>query len=117
QLFRFVTQHRLLTDPRPGGQTPGEYSGAVAAVLTEALAEQLRSLGLDPVGAQPWGEAAVGFIRAASLWWLDNPSAMTRPQLTEYLAALLWGGAAGVFQSAGQQVDGRPAPGVFAALE
>jgi AcrR family transcriptional regulator len=116
QLFRFVTQNRLLTEARPGEPTPAEFSGAVTDLLTAALAEQLRSCGLDPVGAQPWGEAAVGFIRAASLWWLDHPQAMTRPQLTEYLAALLWGGAAGVYQSTGRRVDGRPAPGVFAPL-
>lgn len=117
KLFRFVTQNRLLTEARPGEPTPAEFSGAVTALLTEALGEQLRSIGLDPAGAQPWGEAAVGFIRAASLWWLDNPGAMNRPQLTEYLSALLWGGAAGVYQSAGREVDGRPGAGVFAALD
>jgi hypothetical protein len=41
---------------------------------------------------------------------------MTRPQLREYLAALLWGGGAGVFQLAGREVDPRPGAGVFAAL-
>lgn len=116
QLFRFVTEHRLLTPTRPGEPTPAEFSSAVAAVLTAPLGAQLRSCGLDPAGAQPWGEAALGFIRAASLWWLDHPEAMTRVQLAEYLAALLWGGAAGVYRSAGRDVDGRPAPGVFRAL-
>jgi AcrR family transcriptional regulator len=105
QLFRFVTQHGR-----------GEYSAAVVDVLTAALGEQLRTIGLDPAGAQPWGAAVVGFIRSASLWWLDNPEAMTREQLREYLAALLWGGGAGLFQLAGRNVDGRPRPGVFRAL-
>jgi hypothetical protein len=41
---------------------------------------------------------------------------MTRPQLSDYLAALLWGGGAGVYQSAGVEVDARPRPGVFAPL-
>lgn len=116
KLFRFVTQNRLLTQARPGEPTPAEFSGAVTAVLTEELGEQLRSCGLDPAGAQPWGEASVGFIRAASLWWLDHSDTMTRPRLTEYLTALLWGGAAGVYRSAGREVDDRPAPGVFAPL-
>jgi AcrR family transcriptional regulator len=108
QLFRFVTQHRLRDD--------AEFSRPVADVLTHALGEQLRAIGLDPGGARPWGEAVVGFIRAASLWWLDNPTAMTRAQLREYLAALLWGGGAGVFQLAGREVDPRPARGVFVPL-
>jgi AcrR family transcriptional regulator len=113
-LFRFITQSRLLNETRVGEPTAAEFSRPVAEVLTAALGEQLRSIGLDPAGARPWGEAAVGFIRAASLWWLDNPEAMTRAQLREYLAALLWGGGAGVFQLAGRAVDARPQPGVFA---
>ena len=113
QLFRFVTQNRLL-----GGDQPAhtEFSGEVSAVLTAALSEQLRACGLDPRAAQPWADAMVGFIRAASLWWLNHPATMTRPELTDYLVALLWGGAAGVYQSAGRPVDARPGPGVFAAL-
>jgi AcrR family transcriptional regulator len=108
KLFRFITQHWQPAD--------AEFSRPVVDVLTAALGEQLRSIGLDPAGAQPWGEAAVGFIRAASLWWLDHPGTMTREQLREYLAALLWGGGAGVFQLAGREVDARPRRGVFAEL-
>ena len=108
QLFRFVTQHRMPAE--------AEFSRPVADVLTAALGEQLRTIGLDPSGARPWGEAVVGFIRAASLWWVDSPDSMTRAELREYLAALLWGGGAGVFQLAGREVDPRPRPEVFARL-
>jgi len=111
ELFRFVTQNRLFGEPRSV-----EFNNPVSDVLTAALGEQLRSVGLDPAGAQPWGQAVVGFIRAASLWWLDNPGSMTRQQLTDYLGALLWGGGAGIFQLAGRDVDARPATGVFAPL-
>ena len=41
---------------------------------------------------------------------------MTRGELADYLVALLWGGAAGVYQSAGRKVDARPGPGVFPGL-
>jgi AcrR family transcriptional regulator len=116
ELFRFITQNRLLNQARVGEPTPTEFSGPVADVLTAGLGAQLRSIGLDPAGAEPWGEAVVGFIRAASLWWIDHPGALTRRQLTEYLAALLWGGGAGIFQSVGHEVDARPAPGVFRPL-
>jgi AcrR family transcriptional regulator len=111
QLFRFVTQNRLFGDP-----ASIEFNNPVAEVLTTALGEQLRAIGLDPVGARPWGAAVVGFIRAASLWWLDHPGSMSRQQLTDYLGALLWGGGAGLFQLAGQDVDARPATGVFRPL-
>ena len=112
-LFRFVTENRLLSRRGSDEPTSAEYSGSVTAVLTEALAEQLAGVGLDPAAAQPWGEAVVGFIRAAGLWWLDHPDSMSRAQLTDYLGALLWGGAAGVYQAAGHETDPRPAPHVF----
>jgi AcrR family transcriptional regulator len=114
QLFRFVTQYRLLSGGDDSGKT--EYSGEVSALLTLALGEQLQACGLDPLAAQPWADAVVGFIRAASLWWLNHPDAMTRSELTDYLVALLWGGAAGVYQSAGRKVDARTGPGVFPPL-
>jgi AcrR family transcriptional regulator len=111
QLFRFVTQNRLFGDP-----TSVEFNNPVAEVLTAALGAQLRAAGFDPAGARPWGAAVVGFIRSASLWWLDHPGSMSRQQLTDYLGALLWGGGAGIFQLAGQDVDGRPAAGIFRPL-
>jgi AcrR family transcriptional regulator len=116
KLFRFITQNRLLNETRAGELTAADFSRPVADVLTAGLGEQLRAIGLDPAGARPWGEAVVGFIRAASLWWLDNPATMTRAELREYLAALLWGGGAGIFQLAGREVDARPRSGVFATL-
>ncbi len=117
QRFRFVTQHRVFNEARVGKPAAVETgSGAVAHVLTAALGEHLRLIGIDPVSASPWGEAVVGFIRAASLWWLDHPEQMTRRQLTDYLAALLWGGGAGVYQFAGQPVDSRPPDGIFGRL-
>ena len=88
----------------------------MADVLAEGLGDQLRRIGLDPAAARPWSDAVVGFIRAAGLWWLDHPGAMTRVELSEYLAALLWGGGAGLFQLAGIDVDARPRAGVFPPL-
>ncbi len=116
QLFRFATQNRVFNEAVVGTSAAQGFSHAIVDVLTASLGEQLRSIGLDPAGASPWGEGAVGFIRAASLWWLDHPEAMTRAQLTAYLAALLWGGGAGIFQAAGRDVDARPPTGVFRPL-
>ena len=53
QLFRFVTQHRLLSSGDDPGQT--EYSGEVSALLTLALGEQLQA-----VRPRPAGRPAVG---------------------------------------------------------
>lgn len=113
ELYRFVTESRALHEAKPGRPTVVEFSRPVADLLTAVLGAQLASLGLDPSRAQPWGEALVGFIQAASLWWIEHPDAMTRQQLTDYLSALVWGGIAGVRQGAGHEADPRPAPGIF----
>jgi AcrR family transcriptional regulator len=118
ELYRFVVHHPSLP-PEPGepvGRPCRTFSEVIADMLAEQLAGSLRAGGLDPSYAHPWGEAIVGFISAASLWWLDHPGAMSRTQLSDYLTALLWGGAAGVHQYAGQDVDARPPDGVFPLL-
>jgi AcrR family transcriptional regulator len=112
ELYRFLAQHPTIDDD--GGHRP--FSSVVADLLGAQLAAQLRAGELDPAYAQPWGEGIVGFIDAAGRWWLDHRSALSRAQLTDYLAALLWGGAAGVYQYVGQPADAKPAPGVFPPL-
>lgn len=114
ELYRFVSQN-----PLSGVQADGtctDFTFVVADLLTAQLSRHLSEGGLDPALAHPWSEAIVGFISAASLWWIDHRDAMTRQQLADYLSALLWGGAAGVYGSAGMPVDGRPAPGIFRRL-
>lgn len=111
QLYRFVVAHPDL-EPTEDGST-ATFSEVIADLLAQQLAAPLAAAGLDPSYAHPWGEAIVGFISAASLWWLDHPGAMSRGQLGDYLTALLWGGAAGVHLYAGRPADPRPAPGVF----
>jgi AcrR family transcriptional regulator len=114
ELYRFVVRHPYLE--ATGGASPATFSEVIADLLAEQLADPLRAGGLDPSYAHPWSEAIVGFISAASLWWVDHREAMTRQQLADYLAALLWGGAAGVHLYAGQPADPRPATGVFPLL-
>jgi AcrR family transcriptional regulator len=94
ELYRFVVAHPYL-EAEPGRE-PATFSDVIAAMLGEQLAASLRAQRLDPARAHPWAEAIVGFVSAASLWWLDHPGAMTRDELADYLAALLWGGAAGM---------------------
>lgn len=116
ELYRFVAQHPLVAASAASDGPGTDFSSVVAGLLTAQLESHLQALGLDPDSAHPWGESIVGFISAASLWWLDHREAMTRGQLADYLGSLLWGGAAGVYQSVGRQADARPAPGVFPPL-
>ncbi len=111
ELYRFVAQHPLIHTNTPTRMT--DFSTVVAGVLSSQLEAHLEEIGLDPALAHPWGEAIVGFINAASLWWLDHRDDMTREQLAAYLGSLLWGGAAGVYQYTGRKVDAKPPRGVF----
>jgi AcrR family transcriptional regulator len=96
QLYRFVIAHPYLE--AADSATSPTFGDVIAELLGAELASSLAARDLDPAGAHPWAEAIVGFISSASLWWLDNPAAMSRAQMGEYLAGLLWGGAAGVLQ-------------------
>lgn len=96
-LYRFVQSHPLIE--RPGGEVV-EFSTAVSDLLAGQLGDHLRAEGLDGALARPWADAIVGFVDAAGRWWLAHPDAMTRTELTVYLAALVWGGATGVHQFA-----------------
>ena len=113
ELYRFVAQHPLVDSD---DATSTDFSAVVAGLLAGSLERHLGELGLDPAFAHPWSESIVGFINAASLWWLDHREAMTREQLADYLGSLLWGGAAGVYQYVGRRVDAAPATGVFPRL-
>lgn len=92
EIFRFLAIHHVF-DPAVAGSKE-DFSAATAALLGELLGGYLAEQGRDPGLAHPWAEGVVGFIRAASLWWLDHRATMTRQQLAEYLSDLLWGGAA-----------------------
>jgi AcrR family transcriptional regulator len=116
ELYRFVAQHPLVEDTDAGDVAATDFSAVVARLLSGQLEQHLNELGLEPAFAHPWSESIVGFINAASLWWLDNRQAMSREQLADYLGSLLWGGAAGVYQYVGRRVDAKPAPGVFPRL-
>ncbi|MEP7021366.1 MAG: TetR/AcrR family transcriptional regulator [Pseudonocardiales bacterium] len=115
ELYHFVARHPLV-EQAAGASDVVDFSTVVAELLTQHLGTQLRAAGLDPAAAHPWGEAIVGFISAASIWWIDHRDAMSRRQLADYLSSLLWGGAAGVYQSVGLDVDAKPAPNVFPKL-
>jgi AcrR family transcriptional regulator len=94
QLYRFVMAHPEI-DTDAG---PAPFRSVIAEVIGEQSAQHLAAAGLDPSLARPWADGVVGFIDAASLWWLDAPQRVDRMQLAAHLSALLWGGAAGVYQ-------------------
>jgi AcrR family transcriptional regulator len=100
-LYHFIERHQPTTEQTEEVTDPNR-------LMAEAIAEQL-GRGLALVGssadlAHPWAEATVGFVRAAGLWWLENPTLMDREPLLEYLTTLLWDGAARIYATGSREL-------------
>jgi hypothetical protein len=60
--------------------------------MSLVIAEALSRAGRDTTPAPVWGAGLVGMVRAAADQWLADPAAMSRPELTQHLTDLAWGG-------------------------
>jgi AcrR family transcriptional regulator len=113
ELYRFAISHRR----DAVDDLVRDYTGSIGEIITQRLRDHLTAQGHDPAAATPWGIAMVGFIRAAGDWWVDHPDATTRDDLADYLTALLWGGAAGVYTLGGGTADRQVAAHLFPERE
>jgi AcrR family transcriptional regulator len=99
ELYRFVVR-RSFTD-RPLSRDPVTTNAAlISRALATIFAAQLRSLGLDPGGAQTWAHAGVGMVQAAGDWWLQDRT-LSREQLRDYLLMMAWGSLDAILQAGG----------------
>jgi AcrR family transcriptional regulator len=113
ELYRFAMTHQS----DAVDDVVRDYTAGIGEIITQRLREHLTEQGRDPAAAAPWGIAMVGLIRAAGDWWLDHRAAMSRDQLAEYLTALLWGGAAGVYTLGGGSAESRVPAHLFPERE
>jgi AcrR family transcriptional regulator len=77
--------------PSSLGDLPLALEGGtrLAAVIGSAL----RSAGADSGPAEPWAFGIVGFVFAATEWWLVRRT-MRREEFVDYLARFVWAGLA-----------------------
>jgi tetracycline repressor-like protein len=66
------------------------HAALTAGTLATIFGDRLRSLGLDPGGAETWAHAGVGMVQAAGDWWLQNRT-LSRESLRDYLRMMAWG--------------------------
>ncbi|MDQ3760340.1 MAG: TetR/AcrR family transcriptional regulator [Actinomycetota bacterium] len=99
ELYRFVVRRSF-----PDRPVPRDPVTTNAALISEALArifgDQLRSLGLDPGGAETWAYAGVGMVQAAGDWWLQH-RALSREELRDYLLMMAWGALDAILRAGG----------------
>jgi AcrR family transcriptional regulator len=91
QLYTFLTSGGA----RPDVQDAGAIVEAVARLVATRIGDQLRALGLDAGGAEPYAFGVVGMVHQAGDWWIRNRT-MSREALTSYLTRLLWVGFEGL---------------------
>jgi AcrR family transcriptional regulator len=90
EVYRFVVTAPLLD--QSSGDPAAPVTGHIAAQMSLVVAEALDRAGRDTAPAPVWGAGLVGMVRAAADQWLATPEAMSRPELTEHLTDLAWGG-------------------------
>jgi len=93
QLYAFLTSGGA----GPDVESAGAIVVAVAQAVAQRIGDQLRALGLDATGAEPYAFGVVGMVHQAGDWWLRTGT-MSREALTDHLTRLLWSGFQGLAQ-------------------
>ncbi len=109
ELYRFVVRRSFADRPVP--QDPVTTNAElISAALATIFGDRLRSLGMDPGGAETWAYAGVGMVQAAGDWWLQRQAlprdghALSRAGLCDYLVMMAWGALDGILQAGGSPV-------------
>jgi AcrR family transcriptional regulator len=92
-LYTFLTSGGA----RPDLEDAGAIVQAVARLVAVRIGDQMRALGLDAGGAEPYAYGVVGMVHQAGDWWIRHRT-MSREALTGYLTRLLWSGFVGLAQ-------------------
>jgi AcrR family transcriptional regulator len=59
--------------------------------LSKVIGSIMRGAGVDSGAAEPWAFGIIGFVFAATEWWLARRT-MSRADFVDYLAQFVWGG-------------------------
>jgi AcrR family transcriptional regulator len=99
-VFLLLVRHRVGgdTDPLEDGKA------AIAAAIARVMGDVLRSLGVDPGGAEPWAHGLVGLGLSTGEWWLTRQT-MSRAAVSSYLSSFVWHALEGISRSYGVALD------------
>ncbi|WP_154697207.1 TetR/AcrR family transcriptional regulator [Lentzea guizhouensis] len=102
-LYRFVVKGSFVDRPVEK-DVAQEDKNLIAATLARIIGDYLRAFDMDSGGAEPWAHGLVGMVQNAGDWWLDRQT-MSRANLSDYLATLIWHALDGVLRAGGIQID------------
>jgi len=81
-----------------------EDSKKIADVLAALISGQLRTLGVDAEGAEPWGHALNGAVAGATYWWLEHRT-ISKEALIGHLSTVILGSLERIVREAGVVID------------
>jgi AcrR family transcriptional regulator len=90
EAYRFL-MHRAVGERPEAQATVADFIRQLGREIAVVLGEELRGLGVDSGGAEPWANGIVGMVHLACDRWLEEPT-MSRDALVDYLTTLLWSG-------------------------
>ena len=90
EVYAFL-MHRALGERAEAQATVGGFIRELGDEIAVILGEELRRVGLDSGGAEPWAHGMVGMVYLAGDRWLNHRT-MPRATLVGYLTDLLWQG-------------------------
>ena len=94
QLYRFL-MHRALREQPGVASSIAAFTSVVAAGIAEILTREMELSQEQSRSARAWSHGIVGLVQLAGDWWLDSRE-LTREELVDHLAALLWNGLSGL---------------------
>ncbi|MQA15447.1 MAG: TetR family transcriptional regulator [Pseudonocardiaceae bacterium] len=99
ELYRFVMR-RSFPDRAVAQDPVTTNTELIATALSGIFGDQLRRLGMDAGGAEPWAHAGVGMVQAVGDWWLEHRS-LSREAVRDYLLMLACGAIESIFAAGG----------------
>lgn len=99
QVFLLLVEHRSANDPLADGKD------LIAATFAKLMGDNLRRLGVDSAGAEPWAHGLIGMGLSVGEWYLRR-DIMSREATAKYLAAFIWNAFSGFATDNGVSHDG-----------
>ena len=94
EAYRFL-MHRAVSERPEAQETVAGFIRQLGDEIAIVMGDELKRLGLDSGGAEPWAHGMVGMVHLAGDRWLEHRT-MSRERLVDYLSALVWKGLSGL---------------------
>jgi AcrR family transcriptional regulator len=101
---QYPNAFRMLLQPGSTTERVLEDSKKIADVLAALISGQLRTLGMDAGGAEPWGYALNGAVAGATQWWLEHRT-ISKEALIGHLSTVILGSLERIAREAGVEID------------